>query len=103
MVDDYEWKSAGESSLPMVVEEMKRTVASGEAAGVRLWWPGEETGGNLLFMADGKFVSFLPVHQPKCISEAFPKFIDNGWYVARLVPALAPLGLSGIRTRDEYP
>ncbi|MEO3786802.1 hypothetical protein ABGB12_26040 [Actinocorallia sp. B10E7] len=102
-MDDYEWKTAGEAALPSVLKEIENTLASDEAAAVRLWHPAGETGGNLMFMPGGKVISFLPVHQPKMLSEPPSEFTDNGWYVARLVPVLADLGLTSIRTRDEYP
>jgi len=102
MADDHGWRTADEQALPAVIGELEETLASGEAAGVSFWHPAEGTGGNLLFMPDGT-LSFLPVHSRKSVSERFPEFTDNGWYVSALLPALADLGLVSIRTNDSYP
>ncbi|MEH0590051.1 hypothetical protein QA942_40995 [Streptomyces sp. B21-106] len=69
------------------------------AVGMTLLLPDGPHGGDLLFHPGRTSVSFVVAVHPRYLPDS-SRFCDLGWYLARLVPALEPLGLAEIEARD---
>jgi hypothetical protein len=97
--DDFDWQLAPAAEEGEVVRRLDEAAARGEHVGASLRWRGGP-GGELLLFPGGRQATFTGSIDRQVLAAA-PPFTDTGWYLARLVPALAPLGLAEVTVQDS--
>lgn len=98
---DFDWQYAGAAEHEQVLATMTAALDAGDVAGISLWTP-QGPGANLLAFPGGEKVS-LSLDLDRRLYEGSATFTDLGWYLARIVPPLESLGLSGVAARDTNP
>ncbi|MFI8888238.1 hypothetical protein [Streptomyces sp. NPDC053813] len=102
LIDDdglFEWRRGEGTVLSDVVRKIDESRWRDRTVGMTLVFPDADSGGDFLFHPGRTSVSFVVAINPRPL---FPSshFCDIGWYMAKLVPLLEPLGLMGIEARD---
>ncbi|MEH0446082.1 MULTISPECIES: hypothetical protein [unclassified Streptomyces] len=95
----FEWQKAAASDVDDVISRLADKRWEDRAVGMTLLLPDGPHGGDLLFHPGRTSVSFVVAVHPRYLPDS-SRFCDLGWYLARLVPALEPLGLAEIEARD---
>ncbi|MDX5563230.1 hypothetical protein PYK79_07845 [Streptomyces sp. ID05-04B] len=95
----FEWQKAAASDVDDVISRLADKRWEDRAVGMTLLLPDGPHGGDLLFHPGQTSVSFVVAVHPRHLPDS-SRFCDLGWYLARLVPALEPLGLAEIEARD---
>lgn len=98
--DLYDWTDAPVDELSGVLG-MLESQAISEPVGIEVNWP-DEAGGNLVFHPGRARLSILFSADSRKIHPG-SEFVDVGWYLRTLVPALEPYGLYAVETRDGSP
>jgi hypothetical protein len=100
MAGDHDWYWVDQSEYGRVRAEMNECVTDGRSTAVSLWYP-EGHGTNVLFLPsmDTLIISLDLNRRP--LAEA-PELTDLAWYLQRLVPPLAGLGLLAVIAHDAY-
>jgi hypothetical protein len=78
--DTSDWEEVEDTEAMISLFEKK--IAVGQTFGVRLWWEGGESGGELLVTPDGTVVFSPTIHRVTLNGRAS----DASWYLARLLP-----------------
>ncbi|WP_405817470.1 hypothetical protein OG241_23200 [Streptomyces sp. NBC_01390] len=95
----FEWRSAAASDVDDVISRLADKRWEDRVVGMTLLLPGGPHGGDLLFHPGRTSVSFVIAVHPRLLPGS-SCFCDLGWYLARLVPLLEPLGLSEVEALD---
>jgi hypothetical protein len=95
----FEWQKATASDLYDVISGLADKRWEDRVVGMTLLLPDGPHGGDLLFHPGRTSVSFVVAVHPRLLPGS-SRFCDLGWYLARLIPVLEPLGLSEIEARD---
>ena len=95
----FDWQRAAASDLDDVISGLADKRWEDRVVGMTLFLPEGPHGGDLLFHPGRTSVSFVVAVHPRFLPGS-SSFCDLGWYLARLIPVLEPLGLSEVETRD---
>ena len=95
----YDWLQASTESLPSVVDVLESQSNAGEPVGIEVNWP-DAVGGNLVLHSGRESATLLLSSGSRRVSSQ-SVFVDLGWYMRSLVPALEPIGLFAVSARDE--
>jgi hypothetical protein len=95
----YDWRQASTESLPLVLDLLESQSNSGEPVGIEINWP-DAVGGNLVLHSGRESAVLLLSSGSRKVASG-SQFVDLGWYIRSLVPALEPIGLFAIFARDE--
>ncbi|MER8062629.1 MULTISPECIES: hypothetical protein [unclassified Streptomyces] len=94
----FDWKKVMPSRLYEIVSSIGDRRLEDRTVGITLYFPDSISGGDFLFHPGREVVSCVIGVSPKCIEGSI--FCDTGWYTAKLIPWLEPLGLTEVETRD---
>lgn len=101
MVGDHDWYWADRSEYGRVRVEMSQCVADGRSTtAASLWYPAGP-GVNVLFLA-GLDTLIINLDLDRRTLPETPDLTDLAWYLERLVPPVAGLGLLTVIARDTY-
>jgi hypothetical protein len=100
MSGDYDWNFARPDDYAKVREEMEGTLVGGETAGISLW-TADGPGINLMFRP-GMTAINVGLDLSRRTLDYSPELTDLPWYLSRLLPAFARMGLTAVVARDEY-
>ena len=95
----FEWQKAAASDVDDVISRLADKRWEDRVVGMTLLLPEGPHGGDLLFHPGRTSVSFVVAVHPRILPGS-SRFCDLGWYLARLIPVLEPMGLSEIEARD---
>lgn len=95
----YDWLQTSADSFSSVVDLLERQSTAGEPVGIEVNWP-DVIGGNLVLGSGRESATLLLSSGSRRVSSG-SAFVDLGWYMRLLVPALEPIGLFAISARDE--
>lgn len=100
MTGDHDWYWTDQGEYERVRAEMIECVADGQSTAISLWYP-EGHGVNVLFLPGmDRLIIGLDLNR-RPLAEA-PDLTDLAWYLQRLVPPVAELGLLAVIARDAY-
>lgn len=102
LTDEFDWTSEPAANVADIAKRIAVHSAEGDTVGIAMVWPDTEFGVSLLCAGDGMQVSFL-LSATKKLVVGSSTFVDFGWYLNRLVPALEPHGLLSVVCHDTYP
>lgn len=97
--DMFEWTTVGLGEADRVVADLESARISSGSCAVILTWRDTGVGGAFLVDSFGEGVTFDPVRNVVNRSD-FNTLVDFEWYLARIVPLLASLGLDGLKMSD---
>ncbi|WP_345367543.1 hypothetical protein [Actinoallomurus liliacearum] len=100
MSEDYDWNFASPEDYAKVREELDSTLANGDDAAISLW-TAEGTGINLM-LRPGMTRINVGLDLSRRTLDYSPGLTDLPWYLSKLLPSFARLGLVAIVARDEY-
>ncbi|MFJ3651645.1 hypothetical protein [Streptomyces murinus] len=94
----FDWKKAMPSRLDEIISAIGDRRLEDHTVGITLYFPDSVSGGDFLFHPGREVVSCVIGVNPKYIEGSI--FCDVGWYAAKMIPWLEPLGLAEVETRD---
>ncbi|MEU2226448.1 hypothetical protein [Streptomyces sp. NPDC018347] len=94
----FDWQKRDDARLNEVVSALGSERVRDRTVGITLYFPESSSGADFLFHPGRDSVSCVISVNPKFLEGSV--FCDIGWYAARLIPWLTPLGLIAVETRD---
>lgn len=98
--DAFDWQRAPASELTTVINLLSALQRGSALAGLIVTLDSSGVGGDIIFTKDRLQLLFTATVNRRTIAQS--SFTDLGWYLARLIPILEPLGLSELSAHD-YP
>ncbi|MDF3141829.1 MULTISPECIES: hypothetical protein [unclassified Streptomyces] len=97
--DMTDWENKGVGADLVVIEEMELARQSHGACAVILTWQATGVGGSFLVLSAGQRLSLDPRVDTVYRRDA-DGYVDFEWYLARILPAIDALGLTGYTVSD---
>lgn len=96
----FDWRMEDPSRIDEVASKVGEPRWRDRTVGITLSFPNSSTGGDFLFHPGREVLSCVIGINPRLMVNS-AVFCDIGWYLAKLVPVLEPLGLVELETRDS--